>query len=373
MAISLNNPPGPYVPPSAPVSKPAKKKRAPGATSGASLKLPNPFGLPQPGLGPVRKPAGAQATGPSLSSLTAPPAAAVPDYEGRFQAALDQTQQGLASQYGSALADINARESLANQAVALLPGQVSGIYDAGAASLAQQTGALDAAQKASGLTSFMGADAQMAPLQAAMAQDQAARLADVPLLQLGTAAGFQGQRGALNQAKTESSMSLMADAANAAAERQFQKEQAAQNNQWAIDAEQRSSAFDEQRSLRDYALEREAAAEQVAAARKEEGRAILNQFAPTDASAERGHALATAISQRPGKALDKQNHGAYKNALKLMRSGRKSKVAGGLKTINWSTPENVAKALEAAGFNSAAALFRYKYNKGGAKPAAPQE
>lgn len=366
----------------------------------AKTSLTNPLGVNQPSpyirppkkqLGPVRSlgpmgPMGPNGpvkptTGPSLSTFAAP-APAQPDYERQFQSALDQTQAGIASQYGSALSDINAREGLANQAVGLLPGQVTDIYGKGAASLAQQTGALDAAQKASGLTSYMGAGAETAPLQAAIAQDQSARLADVPLLQLGTAAQFQGQRGALQQARSQATSSASADAANAAAQRQFQAQQAQQaqqfqtqqalqSRQWGVEDAATANQYGIDSEMRQYAMQQQAAAEQARAAKAEEGRAILSQYAPTDASAERGAALATYVSNRPSKALPGTDLTAYNNALKLMRSGKKDSYKIGpvsAKTINWSKPENVARALEAGGFNTAAALFRHKYVKGG-KPA----
>lgn len=133
----------------------------------------------------------------------APGAAAAPkltDYAAQYEAALGSQRATIAHQIASALADMNQQEAGARQAVGLLPGQLNQVYDTGNASMAQSAGALDAAQKASGLTSYMGAGAQMAPVQGAITADRAARQADVPLLNIGLAQAAAAQHAALQQA-----------------------------------------------------------------------------------------------------------------------------------------------------------------------------
>lgn len=122
------------------------------------------------------------------------------DYAAQYEQSLAAQRATIAHQIASALADINQQEAGAHQAVGLLPGQLNTIYDTGNASMAQSAGALDAAQKASGLTSYMGAGAQMAPIQGAIGADRAARQADVPLLNIGLAQAAAAQHAALQQA-----------------------------------------------------------------------------------------------------------------------------------------------------------------------------
>lgn len=123
------------------------------------------------------------------------------NYGQQFQDSLNASRADLSNQYAGAMADVAKREGLANQALGQLPGRVNSLYDQGNASLAGYAGQLDAAQKASGLASFMPSSAQMAPFGAAMSMDRTSRLADVPLLQIGSQAQFNAQRSAFDRAK----------------------------------------------------------------------------------------------------------------------------------------------------------------------------
>jgi hypothetical protein len=134
------------------------------------------------------------------TGTAAAPAPKLTDYAAQYEASLAAQRATIAHQIASALADINQQEAGGRQAVGLLPGQLNTIYNTGNASMAQSAGTLDAAQKASGLQSYMGAGAQMAPVAGAIAADRAARQADVPLLQIGLAQAAAAQHAALQQA-----------------------------------------------------------------------------------------------------------------------------------------------------------------------------
>ena len=175
------------------------------------------------------------------------------DYDTAFRNSLDSSRAGVTKQFEMALGDIAQREALAGQALGTLPGQVSDIYGRGDASMGQAAGSLDAAQQASGLTSFMGAGAQMAPLQAAMSGDQAARQADVPLLQMAMQADASRQRGALQQAQLGAMSGIdsqLTDYYRSGADRQAQQE--FQGRRDAASAEQAMTMrdLDEQQAMR---------------------------------------------------------------------------------------------------------------------------
>lgn len=118
----------------------------------------------------------------------------------------EQRQRAMANieaQLGAAARDIDAREQAAQGMVGGLPAIIQQLYAQGNSGLANAAGSLDAAQKASGLQSFMGAQAQMAPLSAAMSMDETARQADVPLLKQAVSGQASGERGALAQRRAE--------------------------------------------------------------------------------------------------------------------------------------------------------------------------
>lgn len=132
-------------------------------------------------------------------------------YDDNFKQALEASRAGVVKQFELALSDINQREGGANQAVGQLGGQVSTIYQQGQQAMTQNAQNLDAAQAASGLKSFAPASQSLAPLQAAGANDLAARQADIPLLQLAVQGEFGRQRSALGQARTGAEEALGAE------------------------------------------------------------------------------------------------------------------------------------------------------------------
>lgn len=141
----------------------------------------------------------------------APASSSLADYEAEYRRSLEQARGGLTRQFQLALSDIANRERAAGQAVGMLPGQINELYAQGASGLANAVAALDQAQAAAGLQSFMSAGAQMAPLQAAIGADQSARLADVPLLRLAMATEFARQRAGVQNARLEAEQGLLAD------------------------------------------------------------------------------------------------------------------------------------------------------------------
>lgn len=149
-----------------------------------------PMGAPMPG-----------APAPAAAAAAAPVAPHLTDYAAQYEQSLAASRANVDHQIASALADISAKEAGARQAVGLLPGQVDQVYNAGNASLGQTAASLDAAQKASGLQSYMGAGAQLAPIHSAIAADLAARHADVPLLNIGLAQAAAAEHAQLAQAR----------------------------------------------------------------------------------------------------------------------------------------------------------------------------
>lgn len=134
-----------------------------------------------------------------MPRAAAPTPVGLTDYAKQYETSLAASRAGIEHQLGAALQDINAKEARARQATGLLPGQLKGIYDEGNTGIAATTASLDQAQKASGLQSFMGADAQLAPLHAAISGDSAARQADVPLLNIGLAQAAAAEHAQLQQ------------------------------------------------------------------------------------------------------------------------------------------------------------------------------
>lgn len=128
---------------------------------------------------------------------------AVDPYALLFEQSRSAARAGIDAQIAAAMGNISARESAAQEMAGGLPAQIQALYAQGASGLGNAVASLDAAQQASGLTSFMGAEAQMAPLQGAIQMDQTARLADVPLLKQAIAGQASAERGALNQRRME--------------------------------------------------------------------------------------------------------------------------------------------------------------------------
>lgn len=189
------------------------------------------------------------------------PAAPAPNpvnYGSAFEGALGAARSSIAQQFQLALSDVAKREAAAGQAVGALPGQLGTIYQQGQSSINNATGALDSAQAASGLRSFMPAQAQLAPLAAASANDQAARLADVPLLQLAMQTEMGRQRGALNQARLGAEGEIEQQRASYLADMaRLQASQQAEAQQRAFDREAGRTSTAEERAYQDRVREDE--------------------------------------------------------------------------------------------------------------------
>lgn len=155
-------------------------------------------------------------TSGGLSSLYSAPV----DYADEYRKSSDAARAGISKQFEIALGDIAAREGAAGAAVGQLPGQLQAIYGQSGETLNQATQALQAAQASSGLTSFMTAQDQMAPLQSAIGADQAARMADVPLLQLAMQTEFSRQRAGARSGRADAETSMAADQADFARQMQ---------------------------------------------------------------------------------------------------------------------------------------------------------
>lgn len=216
------------------------------------------------------------------------PAAAAPaklgDYASQYEQSLAASRADIEHQIGSALADINAKEGRSQQAVGLLPGELKGIYAAGNAGLDQNAAALDSAQKASGLTSFMGAGAQLAPLRSAVAADSAARQADIPLLNIGLAQQAASEHAALQQQRLAS----YADLDNQ--QRQFLATQAQQAAGYAHDNASQQTGADLQlrNTLAAYGAEHPATANSYGLLTSPAAGASLAQTDPAHAASLRG-------------------------------------------------------------------------------------
>lgn len=179
------------------------------------------------------------------------------DYAKQYEASLVASRAGIEHQLGAALADINAKEARAREATGLLPGQLKGIYDTGNAGLAASAHSLDTAQQASGLQSFMGADAQLAPLHAAIAGDSAARQADVPLLNIGLAQAAAAEHANLQQQRLAAYGDLEAQ------QRQYLAGQMADQRQAAATQAQMAFQQQQQQTGADLSLRNTLAATQL--------------------------------------------------------------------------------------------------------------
>lgn len=235
------------------------------------------------------------------------------DYMQMFQSALGASRAGVERQFTMALGDIAQREGLAGQALGQLPGQLSTIYQQGAAGNAAATKSLDAAQKASGLQSFMGAGAQMAPLAAAQSNDLAARQADVPLLQLAVQTETNRQRGAVRQAQASAAAESQGQLAS------FYADMAAQQQGRRYDEADRTAA--RQAELEDMASERSYADRTRREDRSFELRMRrLDKSAADERDPETGLTFSEADSVRRSKD--------YKDALDGLKDTHKSKNRG---------------------------------------------
>lgn len=234
------------------------------------------------------------------------------DYASQYEQSLAASRQQIEHQIGAALADINAKEARSSQAVGLLPGQLNTVYDQGNASLAAGTHALDAAQHASGLQSYMGAGAQMAPLAAAVAGDRSSRMADVPLLNIGLAQQAASEHSALQQQR----LAAYADLDNQ--NRQYLMSQAQQQAQFAHeDTSQTHGA--------DLALRNAIAQSQVATASKAQNYGLLVTPAAGASMAQTDPAHAASLRGSP----------AYVNVVQTLRGLGGAKVNAMLNDPSW--------------------------------------
>lgn len=87
--------------------------------------------------------------------------------------------------FGTVLGEIGKQNEIAGQQIGQIPGQVNSIYDQAGDVFNQGLAALGGAQQAAGLQSFMPAEAAAFPIQQALGQSRATRLAQVPMLQAG--------------------------------------------------------------------------------------------------------------------------------------------------------------------------------------------
>jgi hypothetical protein len=122
-------------------------------------------------------------------------------YEEQYKRSLEESRRGIAQQVDLALQDVAQREASGKSSVNELNPQLTTIYKQGQGNIAANTKHLDQAQRASGLQSFMSADAMLQPLQAAVTADKTARLADVPLLGQAVTIEADRQRNGLQQAR----------------------------------------------------------------------------------------------------------------------------------------------------------------------------
>lgn len=213
MATVKITPGGSFAPPAmfAPGGAPTTQA---GKWSLQRLGQPKPQG-PQAGgrwdlRGLLRRPAAPRFALPEQAA-PAPSAAAPPSYDDAYNTALERSRSGIDKQFELALRDIAQREQASRAAIGGLGGQLTDIYGRGGEALAAASGQLDAAQQASGVTSFLPASAQMAPLLAAAGMDLSARQADIPLLQLAAQTETARQRAAIENARLEAEQGLGAE------------------------------------------------------------------------------------------------------------------------------------------------------------------
>jgi hypothetical protein len=160
------------------------------------------------------------------------------DYVGMLRNQLGSARAAVEAQFNAALADIAAREQAATGLLDQAPANLQDIYGRAGQSINQNAQTLEQAQTQAGLQPFVGAAAQMAPLQAALAQSQASRQADLDYLRLGLSQAFANQRSALNQDRLSAladiaarEESIMADAIESERERQFRARMALEEAQ----------------------------------------------------------------------------------------------------------------------------------------------
>lgn len=188
------------------------------------------------------------AAGMSYGAAQQPTAAPAVDYGAEYRNAMAQSQAGLTQQFNMAMGDIAQREGLANKAVGMVPGQLNTIYNTGDANMAQNAHTLDAAAKAGGVRSYIGAGAQMAPVKGAITANKASDLSSVPLIALAVQNQMAQERGALNQAH----QGALADLAQQSASIGAQQSDAAANRAFQADQNQKQMDYDTQKSNSDF-------------------------------------------------------------------------------------------------------------------------
>lgn len=235
----------------------------------------------------ARKPAPQAEPDPSLPPVDE-------SYVNQFRQNLASSRANVQRQYDAALAEINASEGRATQAVQQLPGMLQGIYGPAAAQIDADVAKTKAAQTATGLQSFATAGEGVEPVRAAMASSEASRKADIPLLQLGSQQTFATQRGGLEQARLQAEQDL------ADRQAEFDMQQKKDETDWLrqmymADRQQKAQSERDQ-LMHQYDLENlgvklgvQKKAEKQQA--KQEGKAVLGQYTDTDSSAQRALAI----------------------------------------------------------------------------------
>jgi len=286
--------------------------------------------------------------------------------------ALQATQAGVQGQFSKAFADLARREQAANAAINMLPGQVTSIYDRGQGAMTGAMNSLDAAQRSSGLASFMPAQAQMAPINSAMSMDRTARQADVPLLRIGTQDSFARTRGALEAAQAEAAQEAAARNAELAVRREALAQErinsdrefalAREKWEWAKahpDAQSDPLALMQaEMELKDAYAQRSEKRQQ-AAAKQSIAADRLGKFSPTDTSAERGAEIA-AVGRDLYANMDKITKAARAAYAKSREGHRRPGVLHNPLNRNFSRDDQgIKRALERRGQYRTAALFQY--------------
>lgn len=310
---------------------------------------PNTNAAPIPPRDPIfRLPAG---SGPARTPVAPPqaapapvpaPSAPGPDYNALYQQALASSSAGVGQQFDLALRDIASREGSANQMVGMLPGQLGTIYNQSGQSLQHATGALDSAQQASGLRSFMSAGDQMQPLIAAGANDRAAHLSSVPVLGLAVQSAFGQQRSEVEQARAAAE----SEAAQRSQELSLRHLDAQQQHQWDLEARAASDAQGNTEAERQRQFQRRMAGRE-------------RQWALEDQATERASqrdpyldAVDPALGVSPRQMQQAQSHYGDKwdLMLKYARGGDRQEMAATYQKLQHDKPALTALAEQAGPF-----------------------
>lgn len=134
-------------------------------------------------------------------------------YDQAYSNAMAAARANITSSIGNALTEIANRQSIANQGLQQLPGQLNTIYDQAKGQVTAGADNLLAQQKASGQSSFLSAEGSVAPGLTAMANANAGAVGAVPTLQLAFDNSFGEQRQAASASAAGSLASLDAEAA----------------------------------------------------------------------------------------------------------------------------------------------------------------